>query len=365
MTSCFASAGQECLGPLTSFEVERTYDPITGYTHTTGGVTREFHKITLDYFDNRETIDTTFHTYGEFTLENLAPESARYIKYRRTVDLPYGYYDIERISFPSHGIQLCADTNEFVMSKSGIHGGFYSASFDYPFEYMAHRMPVGDVNNDGCINGGDLGLIIALWGTDDVVMDLNSDGIVDGGDIGLVVASFSPPGCVPDNGGGGDEEENDYNSIWESADDIIAMEITSLPKSTGDDWILLDKQINVLSYKGTLDLIEDTGSAGPAVFVDLGAWQAMGVSDWATDDTWIVEVWRDDVIIATTSTDSPVNPNQQINAPDGSSNYGNSIYWQYLVPWHDLVIGDTWVVYRWFEYPNDVVEYPPDRFYNP
>jgi hypothetical protein len=359
---CSVAAGQECLGPLNSFGVTQTYDPATGYTHITGGVTRRFHKITVDYYDNRETIryssDTTFHTYGEFTLENLAPESGRYIKYRRTVDIPPGYYDIERLSLPSYGIQLCVDNSEFIMSKSSLRGGGYSPSFTYPFEYMAHRILVGDVNNDGCINGGDLGLVIALWGTDDIVMDINGDGLVDGGDIGLVVANFSDPNCVPN-----DEEDGPYNPAWELADDIVVMEVLDLPTPTGNDqWILLPTQVSTETYRGSLDLIEDTGNAGPALFIDLGNWQAIGVSNWTATDSWIVEVWRAGEIIATTSTHSY----QPMYPPDGTTNYGNSAYWKYLVPWHDFVVGDRWILYKWREsYPENVLGYPPDRFYDP
>jgi len=50
---------------------------------------------------------------------------------------------------------------------------------------------VGDLNGDGAVNGADLGLLIAVWGTNDAAADLNADGLVNGGDLGLLVAAWT------------------------------------------------------------------------------------------------------------------------------------------------------------------------------
>ena len=44
----------------------------------------------------------------------------------------------------------------------------------------------GDFNNDGEVNGGDLGGLLAAWGTDS--NDINGDGICNGGDLGLLLS---------------------------------------------------------------------------------------------------------------------------------------------------------------------------------
>jgi hypothetical protein len=50
----------------------------------------------------------------------------------------------------------------------------------------------GDLNGDGCIDGGDLGLMLALWGTaNPPAGDLDGDGVVGGGDLGLLLAAWS------------------------------------------------------------------------------------------------------------------------------------------------------------------------------
>ena len=44
---------------------------------------------------------------------------------------------------------------------------------------------IGDFNGDGMVNGGDLGLMVAGWGTADY--DLTGDGLTDGADLGLML----------------------------------------------------------------------------------------------------------------------------------------------------------------------------------
>jgi hypothetical protein len=48
-----------------------------------------------------------------------------------------------------------------------------------------------DFNGDGVVNGADLGLLLAAWGScPGCVEDLNGDGVVNGADIGLLLADF-------------------------------------------------------------------------------------------------------------------------------------------------------------------------------
>jgi hypothetical protein len=48
-----------------------------------------------------------------------------------------------------------------------------------------------DLNGDGYIDGGDLGLLLAGWGRSGP-SDINGDGITDGGDLGILLAAWSP-----------------------------------------------------------------------------------------------------------------------------------------------------------------------------
>lgn len=47
-----------------------------------------------------------------------------------------------------------------------------------------------DLNGDGDVNGADLGLLLAAWGSSDPTADLNGDGDVNGADLGLLLAAW-------------------------------------------------------------------------------------------------------------------------------------------------------------------------------
>lgn len=49
----------------------------------------------------------------------------------------------------------------------------------------------GDLNDDGAVDGADLGLLLSEWDTNNTDADLNDDGIVDGADLGILLASWS------------------------------------------------------------------------------------------------------------------------------------------------------------------------------
>ena len=49
----------------------------------------------------------------------------------------------------------------------------------------------GDLNGDGLVDGADLGLMLALFGSDDPTEDLNGDGVVGGADLGLLLIDWT------------------------------------------------------------------------------------------------------------------------------------------------------------------------------
>ena len=49
-----------------------------------------------------------------------------------------------------------------------------------------------DINNDGVVNGGDLGALLAEWEcSGSCAADVNGDGLVDGGDLGHILAAWN------------------------------------------------------------------------------------------------------------------------------------------------------------------------------
>lgn len=49
----------------------------------------------------------------------------------------------------------------------------------------------GDLNNDGVVNGGDLGILLSQWATSGPEADLNNDGFVDGADLGILLTLWT------------------------------------------------------------------------------------------------------------------------------------------------------------------------------
>ena len=85
----------------------------------------------------------------------------------------------------------------------GITGGTASRGSDSPQIYLGILktiVPAGcsnaDVNNDGSIDGGDLGLLIAHFGIcEECPEDLNNDNLVNGADMGILLSYWGP--CIP------------------------------------------------------------------------------------------------------------------------------------------------------------------------
>jgi hypothetical protein len=55
---------------------------------------------------------------------------------------------------------------------------------------MAHKILLGDLNNDGNINGADIGLWCGMFGTDNPLGDLDNNGIVDAADLGILLSNW-------------------------------------------------------------------------------------------------------------------------------------------------------------------------------
>jgi hypothetical protein len=51
---------------------------------------------------------------------------------------------------------------------------------------------IGDIDGNGVVDGGDLGLLLAAWSTPDAAADLDGSGAVNGADLGLLLAGFGP-----------------------------------------------------------------------------------------------------------------------------------------------------------------------------
>lgn len=55
------------------------------------------------------------------------------------------------------------------------------------------QSPTGDLNQDGRIDGADLTILLAEWGSESSAFaDVNADGVVDGADLTILLANWGP-----------------------------------------------------------------------------------------------------------------------------------------------------------------------------
>jgi formylglycine-generating enzyme required for sulfatase activity len=72
------------------------------------------------------------------------------------------------------------------------------AIFSLGLTVPASAQCTGDINNDGVVNGGDLGTQLSWWGPVvpanpvSVASDINSDAVINGGDLGSLLANWGP-----------------------------------------------------------------------------------------------------------------------------------------------------------------------------
>ena len=50
----------------------------------------------------------------------------------------------------------------------------------------------GDLNGDGVVDGGDIGIFLTFWNTNNPIGDLDGNGIVEGADLGILLLNWSP-----------------------------------------------------------------------------------------------------------------------------------------------------------------------------
>ncbi len=69
--------------------------------------------------------------------------------------------------------------------------GFYGNHYRLEVGCSGCTRPIpGDINNDGVVNGADLGLLLAAWGGTGSA-DLNGDRVIDGADLGILLANWT------------------------------------------------------------------------------------------------------------------------------------------------------------------------------
>ena len=49
-----------------------------------------------------------------------------------------------------------------------------------------------DLDDNGAVDGDDLGIMLGAWGTSNPIADLDDNGVVDGDDLGILLGAWGP-----------------------------------------------------------------------------------------------------------------------------------------------------------------------------
>ncbi|MCA9286504.1 MAG: hypothetical protein KDA22_14870 [Phycisphaerales bacterium] len=100
------------------------------------------------------------------------------------VDSPVTDFNASPVIGP--GLRLADCCVVYVEVDVSIGGTEFEAVVGVPYGQAL----VGDINGDGIVDGADLGLLLAGWGTSGDT-DLNNDGTTDGADLGILLGNWS------------------------------------------------------------------------------------------------------------------------------------------------------------------------------
>tara|TARA_R110002012_G_scaffold137816_3_gene292866 strand:- start:132 stop:548 length:417 start_codon:yes stop_codon:yes gene_type:complete len=127
--------------------------------------------------------------FGEVTFTNYTDRN-RYIRYSHWYNLGVDFDNIEwNVSLSPHTtmeIEVCPVGRKWHLQIKGLvwRNTTTTVSWD------AVGFQTADLNEDGQVDGLDLGLLFGSWGTPEY--DLNNDGITDGQDLGILLQQWTP-----------------------------------------------------------------------------------------------------------------------------------------------------------------------------
>ena len=170
--------------PVTTFDVTRT--PVEEYTFTWGVKESENYRIQCAYYDTRGL--NYLEDFGEVTFTNYTDRN-RYIRYAHWYDLGVDFDNIEwNVSLSPHTtmeIEVCPVGRKWHLQIKGLVWRNTTTTVSWG----AVGFQTADFNEDGQVDGVDLGLLFESWGTED--RDLTGDGIVDGKDLGVLFVQWT------------------------------------------------------------------------------------------------------------------------------------------------------------------------------
>ena len=182
----------DCPVPVT--DVAYSQQTTDGITYTVGVLDNPSYTVVTNQVDNRKTIDSVFDTQGTVAIGHTDAFKANYLEYVYSIDLPPGdvvVYQHDDFYLPNLSwVDYCLEPQKLTVHVSGVFWGGMFRSFVWRLSVFVDT-PDGDINDDGVVDGVDLGLLINEWGTENSQADLDSNGIVDSVDLHILLANWS------------------------------------------------------------------------------------------------------------------------------------------------------------------------------
>ena len=125
-----------------------------------------------------------------------------------------GAVELDHLQFVLPPVVTCAGDLDADGVIDGADIGLLTAAF-------GTSDPASDLDGNGIVDGADLGILLGLWGTcpEPVVCtgDLNGDGVVDGADVGILLGDWAASDSAADLDGNGSVDGSDLGillSAW-------------------------------------------------------------------------------------------------------------------------------------------------------
>ena len=114
----------------------------------------------------------------------------------------YGQVDLVRLLLDHGAYAKCMDRRDYTPLQLACRCGYVDV-VELMFDLKEERGVMVDrfealavarlgLNGDGLVNGADVGIFLALWGTSNPLADLDGDGIVRASDLGILLSAWGP-----------------------------------------------------------------------------------------------------------------------------------------------------------------------------